>query len=406
MASYRKRGNSYVVMWREPEPLVTEKGTSTRWRQVCRSVPDEATAKRLVVDVEQAAALGQRWVDARFTAVATLRAAVLAYIKAAVDAGAPLATQRFRSSMLGTFLGYLNAREENDRGVRIPVTDLSLTLLERYAASLPAEGRAAVTRHRKVLEVERMWAWAFERPDRFPGVPQPRRYTGGGADADRLRPPPPVVASAAPTWAEVDAMIGKLEIEWHCRVALVMRYTGLRASQACGLRWEDIDVERRVLQIRAWIPGAKRSRPRVVPIAKPLVEEMETWGQRVGLVFRRRYRGQQEKGAYRGDALTTPFRRAWTHAEVPPDRWDGSGTGDRGRASPTHAIRRCVRTELLRAGVEEALVLYLVGQSQGITAAAYVPEGSPEQSPYWPRLVDAVSRIPDHRQERAGASSA
>jgi hypothetical protein len=49
---------------------------------------------------------------------------------------------------------------------------------------------------------------------------------------------------------------------------------------------------------------------------------------------------------------------------------------------------------LIRAGVEEAVVLYLVGQTQGITAAAYVPESSPEQSPYWPRLVRAVALIP------------
>lgn len=92
-----------------------------------------------------------------------------------------------------------------------------------------------------------------------------------------------------------------------------------------------------------------------------------------------------------------PFRRAWKKAGVPGERWDippDSGEGERGKGSPTHAIRRCIRSGLLREGVEEAIVLYLVGQSQGITAAAYVPENSPEQSPYWPRLVEAVRRIP------------
>lgn len=76
----------------------------------------------------------------------------------------------------------------------------------------------------------------------------------------------------------------------------------------------------------------------------------------------------------------------------------------RGKGSPTHAIRRCIRTELIRAGVEEAIVLYLIGQSQGITAAAYVPESSPEQSPYWPRLLEAVARIPPVRSPSIAAA--
>lgn len=53
-----------------------------------------------------------------------------------------------------------------------------------------------------------------------------------------------------------------------------------------------------------------------------------------------------------------------------------------------------LRSELIRAGFQEALVLYFTGQSQGVTAAAYVPEASPEQSPYWPLLVAMAAQIP------------
>jgi hypothetical protein len=85
-------------------------------------------------------------------------------------------------------------------------------------------------------------------------------------------------------------------------------------------------------------------------------------------------------------------------AKVPVERWDlpGDGEGERAKGSPTHTFRRAVRTELLRADVQEAVVLYLIGQAQGITAAAYVPETSPEESPFWPRIVDAVTEIPSH----------
>jgi integrase len=208
-----------------------------------------------------------------------------------------------------------------------------------------------------------------------------------------------VVAVAAPTWADVDAMIGELKFEWHRRAATMMRFTGLRASQTCGLLWRDVDLEGGVLRVRTRVRGAKSSRARVIPLHSWLVAQMAGWGLREGLVFPRRYKGKDGKprlDPYRGDALVAPYRRAWRAAGVPVERWDKpeGSSGERGKGSPTHAIRRCIRTELVRAGVEEALVLYLVGQSQGITAAAYVPESSPEQSPYWPRLLEAVEMIP------------
>lgn len=369
MASVRRRGASWYVQWKEL--VVTRQGDGTdsrEWRTRGRSFPGHADAKLFKNEIEIAQARGERWTDKRGDAVVTIRIVALAFVRAAVEAGAPIATQRFRSSMIGGFLDFLGAREEGDPGVRIGVGDLSLTLLERFANSLPGEGRQATTRYRKVMESEKMWAWAHNRPERFPGVPSPRRYTGGSADADKLSAPAPVVAVAAPIWADVDAMIGELKIEWHRRAAILMRFTGLRASQACGLRWQDVDLERGVLRIRARVRGAKGSRARVIPLHPWLTEQMTGWGMRDGLLFPRRYKGTDGKprlDPYRGDALVMPFRRAWTAAKFPVERWgkpDG-GFEERGKGSPTHAVRRCIRTELVRSGVEEALVLYLVGQT-------------------------------------------
>jgi len=395
MPLIKRRGDRWYVQWKELIVLRQPDGSDKRvWKTRGKSVPSKPAARQLAREIEIAHGLGERWTQQREEATVTLKTVALAYVRAAVDAGAPLATQRFRSSMIGSFLDYVGDDE--------PVTSLSLTLLERYASTLPSEGRKAVTRHRKVMEVELMWRWAHDRPELFPGVPIPRRYTGSAAEADKLRAPPPVVALAAPTWAEVDAMIDSLTVPWHKQVATIMRFTGLRASQACGLHWQDFDLDRGILRVRAHVRGAKRGRSRVIPLHSTLIEDMATWGVREGLLFPRRYRakdGKKHTGPYRGDALTAPFRRAWSLAKVPLDRWDVPDyvideAAARAKGSPTHAIRRCVRTELLRAGIEEALVLYLIGQSQGITAAAYVPESSPEQSPYWPRLVQAVEQIP------------
>jgi len=400
VATYRKRSGSYQVLWKELVVLRRENGEEhRRWKQRSRTVPTEAIAKQILAQVEAAAAYGERWEDRREQAVVTIRAVGLAFVRAAVDAAVPITTQRFRSSMIGAFLNYLGARDEHGVGAEIPVSTLTLTLLENYAKALPSDGRKSQTRYRKVMEAERMWAWAFDRPERFPGVPPPRRYTGGLASADKLSPPPPVVAVASPTWADVDSMIAQLGVEWHRRAAMLMRFTGLRSSQACGLQWHDLDLERSLLRVRSRVRGAKRSRARVVPLNSWLVAEMTGWGAREGLLFPRRYRGKDGSvplDPYRGDALVEPFRRAWKLAKVPEERWGipDPSLGERGKGSPTHAVRRCIRTEMIRSGVQEAVVLYLVGQTQGFTAAAYVPESSPEESPYWPRLVEAVNLIP------------
>ncbi|MDP2307574.1 MAG: site-specific integrase [Pseudomonadota bacterium] len=398
MAMIKRRGAGWYVQWKELSVSRDETGVDHRqWLTRGRTFPTEATAKAFGRDIETAAARGEHFVDKREAAISTIHSIVLAYVRAAVEAGAPLTTQRNRSSMLASFDAYA--------GDTRPATDLSLSLLENYARSLPGEGRQASTRHRKVLVVEQLWRWAHDRPELYPGVPVPRRFTGGSAESDKLRAPPPVYAVAAPAWADLDAMIDQLLIPWHRRIGLLMRYTGLRASQACGLDWREVDLDRAVLRVRSHVRGAKRGRARVIPMHAALVAEMAGWGVRAGLLFPRRYKaenGSARSGPYRGDALVEPFHRAWTLAKVPVEKWhipDGD-EGERAKGSPTHAIRRCIRTELLRAGVEEAIVLYLVGQSQGVTASAYVPENSPEQSPYWPRLVEAVTKIPDHRERR------
>jgi integrase len=120
-------------------------------------------------------------------------------------------------------------------------------------------------------------------------------------------------------------MISHLGVEWHRRAAAIMRFTGLRASQACGLTWRDIDLERGVLRVRARQRGAKRSRARVLPVHSSLVEAMRSWGPGGGVLFPRRYRGADRMprlGHYRGDALVEPFRRAWHLAGVAPEKWN------------------------------------------------------------------------------------
>lgn len=379
-------------------------GPKTVWKGVKRTFDTYDGAREWARSVERAEKAGDGWTDHRAQPQATLHRLAHDFAASAAEAGSPVKTVQFRDAMMGAWLTYLGGREDTDPPAQRPVSELSRDLLKDYAASLPGEGPAATTRYRKVLEVEHMWAWAWEHhPERYPGLPPKRRYTAGPNDADGLRKPQPVIARAAPRWADVDAMLHCLRLGWHKRCALLARYTALRASQLTHLRWRDVDLDRPTLLIRAGLAGAKRGRTRVVPLHLDLAERMRAWPRDPDedLLFPRRYRnpksGQRRSGPYRGDALSAPFCRAWERSGVAPAKWGKPKDplpGDRGHRRPVHSIRACIRTELIRAGVEEAIALYLVGHSQGLTAAAYVPEADPEESPYWPRLLAAVATIP------------
>lgn len=384
MATVAKRGSAWEVRWREPRVKIDEQGREIKtWASRRRKAPTKAAAEALARQIETEAALGRNWQEERLARKATLGQAAVAYVAAAVhDPSVPDATARFRSSMIGAFTAWA--------GEDMPLDRLSLALLDDYAASLPAETTAQRrTRHRKVLAVEQLWRWAWDRSDRYPGVPQPRRLTGRRGESDRIAPPPPAVAIAVPRWSDVDAMMGQIRTRWHRQAALVLRYTGIRASQVVGLRWDDVDLDAGILRIRAGRAGAKLSRGRAVPLHPHLQEAMPAWTRetdRSGLIWPAR-----DGTVRRPETLRDGLARAWKLAKVPRERWTDPESG---RAKPTHAIRRCVRAELIRAGVEEALALYLIGHSQGVTAAAYVPEADPESSPYWPRLVEAVDLMP------------
>ena len=377
MASSEKHGDKWHVRWREPEVTRHPDGTTTRrWRQRKRVCPTRRVAEALLREVREAKALGKPWVPESETPTATLGGVALAYIAHAHTTGVRESTQRFRAAILGALFDF--AEEETS------VRSLSLSFLDDYCAFLAQGTNAASTRFRQVGELERMWKWAHERSERFPGVPAPQRLT---PDLDR---PDPIVPLDTPDWTDADAMISRLDQRaWHRRVALVQRYHGLRVSQVLSLRWVDVNLERALLYLHAGRRGAKKGRTRVVPLHTALAREMCTWDPGTGLVFRRA-NGQQ----WRGDALVEPFRRAWRLAGVSETKWGATEYDLRRHGRPTHALRACVRVGLVRAGVEEAVALYYVGHAEGFTTASYVPTDRPETSPYWSRLLAASERIP------------
>ncbi len=390
MASISRVGKKYRVRWRELSVVVDAAGVAQReWKWREKRAPDRATAQRLAREVEQAAALGEAWHEQREQPVVTLGRIALDYVAAAVaDPATPEATAKFRASMLSAALKWA--------GEETPASELGVRFLREFADSLPGEGRKAVTRHRKVRELEFAWAWAFDDPETYPGVPIPRRVT------DRRRPssvrqPVPVVALARPTWADLDATVHALRrsrAAWHGRLGTLLRYTGLRGGQALSLRWEDVDLERAVLWCRAGVSGAKRGRGRALPMHAALVAGMAGWGVRSGFVF-----SMEDGRKFPVARPNRPFRAAWKKAGVDPAKWDAADDPDvpgaRAQGRPTHGFRAGVMGELMAAGAPLERVEYLVGHARGSTIAAYLPEADPESVPVWAMLVEDVARIPE-----------
>jgi integrase len=421
MANVQRRGDGYWVRWKELHVIKNPDGTKKRvWKERSRTFPSREAAEQHARDVETLAAKGERWADERETATATIGAVADAYCDAAQNDR----TRKWRKSMIKPVNGVKIAdvvRDDEGNLVRAaeyspgfvafmgrdrPVVDLSIRLLEQWAATLPSSGREASTKHRRVLAVEDMWAWAYEprNRERFPGVPEPMRLTGTDVNAP-VQPAEPVIRTAAPTVADVDSMIGALRTGYthgdaHRKVALLCRYTGIRIAQAVNLDWRDVRLEHPAgphVILRSGRRGAKKGRTRVVPLHPALAEEMGGWGKREGRVF-----PSTNERWTRGEATREAMRTAWSAAGVAREKWDrpdvGEGEeGERGHGSPTHAIRAGVFTALLREGVSMDVASYLIGHATTATQAAYVPEAAPETSPLWPRLVAAAKLIPDHR---------
>ncbi|TNE88695.1 MAG: hypothetical protein EP330_13785 [Deltaproteobacteria bacterium] len=252
----------------------------------------------------------------------------------------------------------------------------------------------------------------------------PKRVTG--ADGEVQHAPAPI-AIDTPTWADVELMLDALtpdgcarwierereriaqetgcsaeevdmrgfgyrpQWELHRQIALVQRWTGLRISQILSLTWEDLDLERRRLRIRQGTKGAKgQARDRIVPMHPSLAEELAGWGVREGHLFARMATKGAQRGQMlplRGDGVAEVFTAAWKRAGVAPAKWDAVG---REKARPTNAIRARWKSSI--AGVAGYdLAKLMLGQSGGGEHDSYVAMGTPEASPYWSRMVSALT---------------
>ena len=348
MASFSKRGTKWRIRWRE----------AGQQRQ--KTVASLRDARRICGEIQRCEDRGERWVDPATLGDPPLIEALQAWLDVSgmtITDG----TYRSRSTACNVLLAYLE--HAGHPSPRLSV--LSSTMLTRWWRWMQDNGRAQSTANQRVRVVLQAWRWLYESEAWEDITPRPR--------AVQL----PRVAyseNAAPTWAEMDACVGAARYEWHRRLLVLLRFTGLRVSQASRLLWSDFDLEAGSLRVRGELGKSHRERAgRTVPISRHLVAAMAGWGVREGRVVERHAR----------TLVDLRTHEAWEAAEVRPEVWRGYG----GRASYHHAFRRGHATGLRAAGVSRDAVEYLQGRDLGVVGRYVTADGL--------QLAEAVDNIPE-----------
>ena len=361
MASVHARNGKWQVKWLNPD--------GTRGARTC---PTAKAANELKRRVEHAVAQGRRWVPEDESPLEALGTVMQRF------GAEQLIRRRARTveRTLHELDQFLEWMERRHRGGAV-ITDLSKPMLVDWYNHLRtrepvrtmheakdgreyAHTRRAVTHNTAVAyvaTVEQFWRWASENDEADPPI-VPRARTLA------LEREQESGAVSAPTWAEMDEVIA-VSSGWYQRLAIVLRFTGLRVSQVLALAWTDVDLDRRILVVRPNLPGSKSKnerRGRRIPISAHLAAELAGWGTREGDLIERTKGCGQTAAA---DRLT----RAWRRSGVRDGAWISP---HRVRRSPDHAFRAGFQSGLLELGADGDAVEMLVGHSLGGVRDVYV----------------------------------
>ena len=362
MASIDKRNGEWRVRWRDPDGQARS-----------RQCPTKAAATALVREVEAAVALGRRWQPRDARAEADLRTLLKDYAEECARVLRPGTAVRYALG-LDLWLRYLE--KVHGKGKPLPPSVLTRRMLADWYGDLKhgglhGHGCSDATR-RKIVEVGQLaWKWLYDNDETGAEIPPPRTLRMARE---------PAKLTVAPTWSEMDTVIGVLR-GWHQRLAIVLRFTGLRCQQAMGLRWRDLDLDRGRLTIRGELGKSRQEqRGRIMPVSPFLLALLKTWEHADEWIVTSNRCKDRERMARARDV-----ERGWERSGVRKEAWDGR---------PHHAFRKGFVSELKRAGADADAVEFLVGHSLGLRGVYIDPDALP--------LAAAVERIPALGAQAAG----
>lgn len=157
-------------------------------------------------------------------------------------------------------------------------------------------------------------------------------------------------------------------------LVLTLLHLGVRVSELCRMRVEDIDFQRRTVFIRL----SKYKKERMVPLGKHLKNALRAWlgSRRSGPLFPSREGG----GSMTPRAIQKLMQRLAKQAKLPR-------AGEARRANP-HLMRHSYATRLLDSGASIYEVAQLLGHSSISVTENYL-------FTTMGKLTDAVDRVYD-----------
>jgi site-specific recombinase XerD len=246
-----------------------------------------------------------------------------------------------RDTPANTRATYTRCIHAFERHFRRPACELGRTEVEQFLLDLVHHRKLSPASHNVYAGALRfLYAVVFERPEVVVHLPRRKKPM-------RL----PVVLSPA----EIASLLGAVA-SLAVRTILMLAYgAGLRVSEACALRVEDIDSRSMLLHIR----HAKRGRERYVMLSpRLLVALREYW--RV-----RRPRGPE---LFPGAGA----RATITHGAVDRTLRATCRRIGLGKRVTPHTLRHCFATHLLEQGVDVRTVQVLLGHASLRSTTLYL----------------------------------
>lgn len=233
-----------------------------------------------------------------------------------------------------------------------PIARANLEELERYTASLRADGLAATTIARRTAA-----ARSFFRHQQLLGA----RDDNPAAAVKLPRRPKPLPKTLSPGEAErlIDAAKGTQPRNLRDQALVELMYgAGLRVSEAVGLEKSGVDLDDRFVRVTG-----KGGKERVVPIGRPAVDAVRRYLSRGRPYLDRRHRPELFLNA-KGGPLTRAgafliLRRLAETAGLEPTR-----------VHP-HILRHSFATHLLEGGADLRSVQEMLGHADLSTTELY-----------------------------------
>lgn len=310
----------------------------------------------------------------------------------AVERGrSPLTLQAYRRD-LRRYIVFLGDRNR-------PLGQAGVVDVEAFAASLRTEGLATSSQARTLVAVRSMHRYLasegvlpvdpttdLEAPRRPASLPRALPVEDVFALLDAVAPNGSGSAAVAPNGpgsvavdpsgsaedrdrAAASGAVPQRAVRLRDAALLELLYgTGIRVSEACGIGFGDLDPDAGTLRVMG-----KRSRERVVPLVRPVLEALASYldegrPEFVAATLRRRPLGRDAEDAVllgaRGSRLSR--QAAWEIIR----RWGTAAGLDVASLSP-HVLRHSCATHLLDGGADLRTVQELLGHASISTTQLY-----------------------------------